>query len=188
MDMERKKDTTNKLLITFLVIAVVIILGLVGYICYDKGLIFGGTTNSEKKSLNNGNELRNNKTNNSSNGNTSTEKEKEENNTNTSNNVKRCTGTYSGETSGTYSNGVSYNYKYVYTLNSDGTYTFSNGSSGTTGIYVITDNTISFIGQKETTGPREDDPYYSTSDNIIADDCSYIRIISDTGNFNLNKQ
>ena len=187
---EEKKKNDN-ILIIVLVIAMMIIVGLVGYICYDKGVIFASYTSSEKKSLNSNNKLKDDKNNSSDKEDNSfvEEKDKESNASSSDGNSKRCSGTYSGESSGTLSNGLSYSYKYVYTLSLDGTYKSIIGdSASTTGVYVINDNTISFIGRKNNVGPREEDPYYTTSDYVIADDCSYIRVVSDTGNFNLNKQ
>ncbi len=186
---EDKKKNDN-ILIIVLVIAMMIIVGLVGYICYDKGVIFASYTSSDKKNLNSNNKVKDEKKDSTSKENSSSENEKEgENNASSSDGkAKRCSGTYSGETSGTLSNGLSYSYKYVYTLSLDGTYTsVISDSASTTGVYVINDNTISFIGRKNNVGPREEDPYYTTSDYVIADDCSYIRVVSDTGNFNLNK-
>jgi len=141
--------------------------------------------------LNSNNKVKDEKKDSTSKENSSSENEKEgESNASSSDgNSKRCSGTYFGESSGTLSNGLSYSYKYVYTLSLDGTYKSIIGdSASTTGVYVINDNTISFIGRKNNVGPREEDPYYTTSDYVIADDCSYIRVVSDTGNFNLNKQ
>lgn len=67
--------------------------------------------------------------------------------------------------------------KVTYYLKKDGTYTAAfSGVSGTKGVSVINDNTLTLIGLKETAGPREQVPYYSSSDYIIADDCSYFTI------------
>ena len=79
----------------------------------------------------------------------------------------KCTGIYTG----TYAENSIINYN----LNSDSTFTASyNGTSGTFGMFVINDNTISFIGLKDTPGQREQDPLYETQDFVIADDCSSI--------------
>ena len=112
-----------------------------------------------------------------------------DNNTTDNSGNQVCTGIYYGEAQGTLANGLSYDYKYKYILNSDGTFTASFGDvSSTSGVYVINDNTISLISKKESTGPREQDPYYSTTDYVIADDCSYIIYNSDSISFKLNKQ
>ena len=66
-----------------------------------------------------------------------------------------------------------------YVFKQDGTFTADyGGASSTSGVFTINDNTISITGKKEITGPREEDPYYATSDYIISDDCSYILIDS----------
>lgn len=119
---------------------------------------------------------------------TTTDNGIENDNTNHSE-VSICTGTYYGETKGTLANGLSYDYKYKYILNENGTFTANFGeSSMTTGFYTINDNTISFISKKETTGPRDQDPYYKTSDYIISDDCSYILINDGDITFKLMRQ
>lgn len=91
--------------------------------------------------------------------------------TTTSSVSAKCYGTYYGE-SGTL--------KYTYVLNKDFTFTADfTGASATKGVFTINGNTVSFTGLKETTGPSDEDPHYSTSDYIMADDCSYIKIPSD---------
>lgn len=93
----------------------------------------------------------------------------------------RCTGTYYGAQSATET------YKYV--LNADGTFTAKfGGVSGTSGVYVINDNTISLIGRKDVVGPRNQDPYYNTEDYVIVDDCSHITVTKGSATFGLNKQ
>lgn len=95
----------------------------------------------------------------------------------------KCYGTYYGEVSGTEDNGLSYDFKYTYVLNEDGTFTADySGINGTSGTFVINDNTISLTGPKsDEVGPREEDPYYYTEDLVIADDCSYILYDNTTG-------
>ncbi len=74
---------------------------------------------------------------------------------------------------GTYTNGTDATYK----LNEDGTFTNSvNNIESLSGYFMVNDNTISFITQKHTVGPREVDPSYNTGDYVIADDCSYFTI------------
>ena len=103
--------------------------------------------------------------------------------------TKICDGEYYGESSGTTPNGLSYDYKYTYNLNKDGTFTASFGDvSGTEGVYLINGNTISLIGKSETTGPEGEVTQYSTKDYIIADDCSYIKINDGEVSFDLKKQ
>lgn len=176
--MKEKRNDKHKGLIV--VIAIIVILGMFGYFCYNKG--YKDSTGATKQcisELNKDEELNNEKN-----------TELEGNSSNVSlENEKECFGTYSGETSGTLSNGLSYNYKYTYTLDENGTYTAKFGdNSGVRGVYVINDNTISFIGKKDIVGPRDQSPYYATSDYVIADDCSYIKIDDGTVSFNLNKQ
>ena len=87
-------------------------------------------------------------------------------------------------------NGTTSNLKYTYILNQDGTFTSDfGGVSGSSGFYYINDNTISFIGTKDTVGPRDQDPHYATVDYVIADDCSYILYNDGNGiSFKINKQ
>lgn len=89
--------------------------------------------------------------------------------------IPKCVGTYYGEAIGSYANGLSYNLKYMYTLKEDGTFSADfGGVSGTSGTFVINDNTISLTGIKEVAGPNDMDTHYATGDYLIADDCSYI--------------
>ena len=75
----------------------------------------------------------------------------------------------------------------TFTLKSDGTFESDFfGASGTTGVFSINDNTVSLTGHKDTVGPREEDPYYYTSDYVIGDDCSYI-LYTEEGNTNVVK-
>lgn len=111
------------------------------------------------------------------------------NNNTSDEDAKVCEGKYYGESSGTTPNGLSYDYKYTYNLNKDGTFTASFGDvSGTEGVYLINGNTISLIGKSETTGPEGETTQYSTKDYIIADDCSYIKINDGEVSFDLMMQ
>lgn len=171
----------KKELIAVIVILAVLVAGLGGYIVYDKVLITAEknenvTENKEKnkeKEQQEGNDSNN-------------ELESEENtaindNSQSQSRTPRCTGTYYGAQSATET------YKYV--LNTDGTFTAEfGGVSGTSGVYVINDNTISLIGKKDVVGPRNQDPYYNTEDYVIADDCSYITVTKGSATFGLNKQ
>ena len=167
------QKTGNGFMILF-IIALFVILGLSFYICYDKGIILKNKNSNE------------------------TSKESQENNDITkkepieekesSSITPKCYGTYYGEAKG-IGESSSYNLKYTYVLKEDGTFTADfSGVSGTNGVYVINDNTISFIGRREITGPRDAVPYYDTEDYVIADDCSTITIVYDGLSFNLQKQ
>ena len=82
----------------------------------------------------------------------------------------RCYGTY-------YVNGNQNEGAVV--LNEDGT--FKGVNSETYGVFVIHDNTITFIEAKHTVGPREEDPRYTEPKSyLISDDCSNIRL-TDSG-------
>ncbi len=162
-------------LIVALVLAIIVILCLVGYICYDKGIIFKsevpseGTTTSENEEQN------------KQESNTTVEGQPPQETTQAVEcppvSKPKCTGTYYGELIEN-----NYNLRYTYILNEDGTFTADfGGVSGTRGVFVINDNTISLVGHKDTVGPRELDPYYDTEDYIIADDCSYIKVVGSPG-------
>ena len=98
-------------------------------------------------------------------------------------NNPKCTGTYTGE----YKD-ENNDLNYLYTLNSDSTFTANlGGLSGTLGTFIITGNTISLISLKENPGSSDVDPAYETVDYVIADDCSYINITRDNINFKLTK-
>lgn len=98
-------------------------------------------------------------------------------------NNPKCTGTYTGE----YKDETN-DLNYLYTLNSDSTFTANlGGLSGTLGTFIITGNTISLISLKENPGSSDVDPAYETVDYVIADDCSYINISRDNINFKLTK-
>ena len=115
--MEKKSNTGW---VVYLILSLLIICGLIFYICYDKGIIFktnSDTSNIEDKTdVNNDNEK---------------EQEAEKNNGNaeekTQENIPKCYGTYYGEYSETQSNGLTLNYKSTYILNQDGTFTANFG-------------------------------------------------------------
>ena len=161
----------KKGLIGVIVVLSILVVGLGGFIVYDK--VFATTdsntnTTSEKETKN--------------------EKEQEPENETVNDNtgtqpttVPKCTGTYYGALSATET--------YKYTLNADGTFSAEfGGVSGTTGVYVINDNTISLIGKKDTVGPRNQDPYYNTEDYVMADDCSCIVVTKGSATFSLDRQ
>ena len=103
--------------------------------------------------------------------------------------ARTCSGTYYGEASGTLSNGLSYDLKYTYILNDDGTFSADHGgTSGTDGKYMINDNTISLVGHVETGGSRDEATSYVTKDYIITDDCSLIKVNDGEVRFELKKQ
>lgn len=168
----------KKGLISIVIILAVLVVGLGGYIVYDKVLV-----TTEKSTNQTANEEKNKK----EEQNESKENEESEDDTETNNisqettATPRCTGTYYGALSATET------YKYI--LNADGTFTAEfGGVSGTSGVYVINDNTISLIGKKDVVGPREQDPYYNTEDYVIADDCSSITVTKGSATFGLNRQ
>lgn len=165
--MENKKQKSTGKTIAIVILVVLLICSL-GYIAYDNFLIKNDSTKAESKSKEE-NSIKN------------VDKECECN-SNNNQNIPKCYGTYYGE----YSDSM----KYTYVLKADGTFTANYSDvSGTKGVYTINDNTISFTGKDELGGPREEDPYYSTSDFVISDDCSYI-IYNDGSDiiFKLNKQ
>lgn len=167
------KKERNNILIFFLIFFIITTLLLAGYIYYDKNL---KSVKSEdiKETYNNKKD----------------ESKKEEiNNQEEKEKTKTCYGTYYGEAKGTYPNGLSYDYKYTYNLKEDGTFTANfGGVTETSGVYVINDNTVSFISLKNIAGPKDEDPQYSTSDYLISDDCSYIKINLDNETLQLNKK
>jgi len=91
----------------------------------------------------------------------------------------KCYGTYVAST----------NSKIKYVLKEDGS--FAVEGIDRNGYFVINDNTISLISQKHTAGPKEEDPYYTTSDYVISDDCSTIKVVpnhDNSENYILKKQ
>lgn len=165
--------------IALMIILVLLVLGLSGFIVYDKVLSNTIPEKTEQKKI-------------------SKKKEKEEQEEKveepeteeeTESKEATCTGVYYGEAKGTSANGLSYDYQYSYTLNADGTFTASfGGVSGTSGVFVINDNTVSFIGLKDVVGPKDEDPYYHTNDYVMADDCSNFKIPYSDFTMVLNRQ
>ena len=187
--MERKN---NKSLVVALMLAIIVILGLVLYICYDKEVIFSNNnTNEEPENVSENDEETEDVNSNTDNSNNSLSAEDElntdENGINAIYNQKKCYGTYYGESSGTQDNGISWNIKATYVLNPDGTYSADYGTSFDEGIYVTIANTIVFIGPKHTFGPEDQDPHYYPENYVIADDCSYF-IASNQNGLILRKQ
>lgn len=168
----------KKGLILMVIILALLVIGLGGYIVYDKALDTEEKNNSEISVE----EKIKKKEQNDSKKNEASEVDEEANNTSQEPTATpRCTGTYYGALSATET------YKYI--LNTDGTFTAEFGEvSGTSGVYVINDNTISLIGKKDVVGPREQDPYYNTEDYVIADDCSSITVTKDSATFGLDRQ
>ncbi len=168
--MEEKKTKSTGKTVTIVILSILLVASL-GFTCYDK-LLKKEETKTVKNNIN-----KNNK------------EEKEE--TNTDIKEQKCTGTYYGEYNNTNESGLTVDLKYTYTLNNDSTFTADfNGVLGTNGVYTINDNTVSFTGKtvRHTVGPREEDPYYSTVDYVIADDCSYILYNDEKISFKLNKK
>lgn len=173
-------------LITIIIILSILVVGMGGYTVYDKIVV---TADKENKETLNKQDKKNEKvkkdSETSSDYNDKTINSSNENNpTNTECQCQtkpRCTGTYYGALSATET------YKYV--LKDDGTFSAEfGGGSGTTGVFVINDNTISFIRRKDTVGPRNQDPYFYTEDYLIADDCSSITVQKSSAIFGLDKQ
>ena len=182
----------EKLIKRLLVILLLLNVGMIVYLCYDK--VFTSNkdeaTEVEKKKDNENKEAN--------------EEEKIEQSGSNENNqqkdqnvpctptapVAKCYGTYYGEYHNTESNGLTVNYNYTYALNKDGTFSAKFGdTSSTTGTFTINDNTITFIRRKDTAGPRDETPYYYSEDFLIADDCSYILYDNQNGErFKLFKQ
>lgn len=174
----------KKGLIGAIVVLSILVVGLGGFIVYDK--VFATTdsntnTTSEKETKNEKEQEPENETD------SAEEVESDNTETVTDNTgsqpttVPKCTGTYYGALSATET--------YKYTLNADGTFSAEfGGVSGTTGVYVINDNTISLIGKKDTVGPRNQDPYYNTEDYVMADDCSRIVVTKGSATISLDRQ
>lgn len=181
--MEKK---SNPRLVVALILTIIIILGLVLYICYDKEIIFSNKANEETENYSKNDEKEEDEKSNNSSG-LEDDLNTDENGINTTYNQKKCYGTYYGESSGTQDNGISWNIKATYVLNPDGTYSADYGTSSEEGIYVTIANTITFIGPKQTFGPEDQDPHYYSESYVIADDCSYF-IASNQEGLILRKQ
>lgn len=163
---ETKKGGSNGVLI----LAILVILCLVGYICYDKVLAPADKTNtsasSETKKANNTKA-------------DTCDCDCEEETQEEISNVKRCDGEYYGEYKGE-NNGMTYNLKYTYYIHEDGTFSANiSDVQGHVGQYVILDKTkIIFIHPSETGG----DVNYSTEEMEMAEDCSYMMLDLSSGN------
>lgn len=185
---ERVENGSKKkgnVLILLLVLSIIIILGLVGYIFYDKKVLIDKKIDKKQCEKLIDQELK--KVEKSDNKSENTENEQA-----VVTKKPKCYGVYYGERSGTQANGISYNEKFTYTLKEDGTFEANYGDvSGSRGVYTINGNTISLTGTKETAGPVDKATQYKTGDFVIADDCSYI--LYDNGEsglpeFKLNKR
>ena len=165
---EKKTKSTGKTVA--IAILSILLVGALGFIGYDKFIIKDIKTKQNKTTVTNKAIAKEE----------CTEKEQK----------SKCSGTYYGEYSSTSPDGqITSNLKYTYVLNDDGTFTADfSGVSATKGVYTINDNTVSLTGQNETMGPREEYPIYSTSDYVIADDCSYILYNDETISFKLNRK
>ena len=90
----------------------------------------------------------------------------------------RCYGTY-------FVNNDESQGKYI--LSEDGKYQVVDKEDF--GVFVIHENTITFIRMKHTTGPRDQDPIYTDPKSyLISDDCSTITLLSGHVSATLNKQ
>lgn len=159
-----------------LIIAILVILCLAGYICYDK--VLAPATNCESSTSS-----QSNKNDGTTKSVDSCDCDSKDSATNTNSAAKFCEGEYYGEFKSETSD-----LKYTYKLNNDGTFTADfSGVSSTKGVYVINENTITFVGMKEIVGPKDKDPYYSSSDYLVADDCSYFIIDLQDSNNNTMK-
>lgn len=172
--MEEKKS--GKGLVFLCCVLSLIIVAMGAFILYDKVLSPSETTDNGDTT--NANSVS------SANQNTTTVNES----TTSSSKESQCAGKYYGEASGTISNGLSYDYKYTYTLNSDGTFIADfSGGSGSSGIYVIYNHTITFIQPTSFSVPDAINMYSQTYK--IADDCSSMTtILSDGSVMNLMRQ
>lgn len=176
-----KEQKSNEKFIIIIAILSIIVVCMGAFILYDKILkptnneiVSPEKNHSETTKTENKNEKEDEKDSTTNNEETKNSDEKVES--------TNCTGKYYGETSGTLNNGLSYNYKYTYILNTDGTYTanFSDVEK-VSGTYTINNGTISFIRPMNTGGGTY------TENHRIAEDCSYITISDTTTTFNLNK-
>ena len=174
----KKKGKGSSVII---IILLLVILGLGGYIGYNKFLNKESKSNDtnevkkEKKTEENTTEENTTEKNTTEEENKTTEdtKTNEENkntdNKNTSNETTskaKCYGTY--YVNGNVNEGT-------YLLKEDGTFEIKNEEK--TGIFTINENTITFIERKHITGPRNEDPvYYNPQSYLIYDDCSKIRL------------
>lgn len=162
------ENKNNGGLIGIIVVLLLIVIGLSGFIIYDKVL---NPTNNQNNGVSgelddNVNDL---------------EEDKDE----IKNDNSCVIGTYYGEYRGTSStnNTITYDFRHRYTFNEDGTYTADfNGVSGENGMYTFNNGVLTVTHLQET-GVGE-----VTNTLAISSDCSYIAITSSDVTFNLNKQ
>lgn len=166
-------EKSGKGLFIAFILSILIIIGLIVYIFYDKGFLFTSDNQEAENPIQENNEQ---------------QEEQDSSEDNSISQLPKCYGTYYGEYQSANDSGQTYNLQYTYILNDDGTFTahFGQGSS-TTGFFAIHDNTISFIRAKDTVGPRDQDPRYYTDDYVIDDDCSSI-LLDNENNFRLYRQ
>ena len=162
---ETKKGGSN----VALILAILVILCLVGYICYDK--VLAPTSSSESSASSQSEKsVGTTKTADKSSGECNCNTEETTTKTIEECNAKpsksKCYGTY-------YVNGEQSEGTYIF--NEDGTWKVVNSEQG--GVFTINENTITMIESKHTVGPREEDPYYyNPKSYLISDDCSNIRL------------
>ena len=177
------KNTNTKGLIITIIILIFGIIGLSGYIIYDKFLNNSKNISEEIKETTEQNQIDNNSNaNNTNKAETTTEQNQIDNNSNTNNTNKAETTTEQNQTENTktkkcygtyYINGNAN--EGIYKLNENGTFTVENQE--VFGVYVIHQNTITFIYAKHTVGPINEVAYYGGPQSfLIYDDCSQIRL------------
>jgi len=161
------ENKNNRVLVGIIVVLLLLVIGLSSFIIYDKVL------NSSNNQNNNASEELDDNSNNL---------EEEDDNQSSEENVSSCVvGTYYGEASGTSSMNsmITYNYKYRYTFNEDGTYSADfNGVSGENGTYTL-ENGILTVSHLPEVGPGE----MLTSPLELSSDCSYILYPIETQTF-----
>ena len=108
---------------------------------------------------------------------------------------RSCTGTYVGNVA--ISENIQTKQKEYgeakIVLNEDSTFNFTKSNGGEFGYYVIVDNSLVLLGLKHTTGPKDQDPAYTSLGSfVMSDDCSKIYSASSDLFFNtetvFNKQ
>lgn len=164
--MNKKSEPINfKVVIGTLVVVVIVLCGAIVL----KNSVFTQKKDSNVADVENKDDLKNGEKSSKDSGDENQKSDaKSDNKSNeTSDGLAKCYGTYKHD-------------NITFTLKSDGTFKSDfSGVSGTTGVFSINDNTVSLTGKKDTVGPREEDPYYHTSDYVIGDDCSYILYTED---------
>ena len=168
MEDNKKKNNGSVIIITILAVLVV---GLAGYIGYDKLLNKESvkTNKTEEKTKNEDNNKKTTEETKSVEETKNVEETKTIENTNTTNEISnkaKCYGTY-------YVNGNAT--EGIYILKEDGNFEVKNTEKA--GVFIINENTITFIKRKHTTGPRNEDPVYEDPQSyLIYEDCSKIRL------------